>query len=205
MTGAVPLLLSSISGATIGALIVAGAALIGSILTLLASVSTNKDARRQHQLDYALRQANELYGPLYMRRQLSLQLWKQLTGVPDAVPGKTKWRLIDHIEEIRAVPSDGRNRLVEQILLINKELSDLITGHAGLLNEFPPPSTFTTFLLHAELLQLLWDRSSNADPEGTGYIPFPGGLDYDISTAFKAVKKRLEDLAPAKKQQSYWD
>lgn len=184
-------LAGSISGATLGALIGAGAAVLASVLSLLSSRSASKAVQRQRTTEYALRQLNELYGPLYMRRRLSLQLWKQLPGVPDAVPGVTKWKLIDHIEEIKANPSDKRYQLVENILEINRELSSLIVGEAGLLNEFPPPPSFTTFLEHANMLQVLWDKGINADQSGVDYVPFPGDFDPDVKASIDAVRKKL--------------
>ncbi|HWA67413.1 MAG TPA: hypothetical protein VG899_13720 [Mycobacteriales bacterium] len=174
-------------------LLAAGVAAVAAIaaagLSYRGNLATNRAAEAQRQRDYRVRQLNELYGPLYMRRRLSRQLWKQLPGVPDAEPGVTQWHLIDHVEEIKTEQDAHRRQVVEEILKINDELTGLITGSAGLLVEFPAPQSFETFLVHAATLRMFWEQGRNATK--AAYIPFPGSIDRDIEDAITRLRSQL--------------
>ncbi|MGH3592115.1 MAG: hypothetical protein ACRDRF_13930 [Pseudonocardiaceae bacterium] len=67
--------------------------------------------------------------------------------------------------------SHHRRLIVEKILQLNEELSALIVGGAGLLEEFPSPKSFETFREHAATLQILWEQETIAS--GVTHIPFP--------------------------------
>ena len=174
----------------IAAIIASIASLIASLIAWGSSYQARKAVEKQRSQDYRVRQLNELYGPLYMRRMESRRLWKQLPGVPGAVPGKAGWKLIDHIEEIKNESSNHRRLIVEAILQINTELQALIKGAAGLLESFPPPPRFEEFLEHARTLQIHWDEGKNA--EGVGYLPFPGKIDEDIEQVIAKLHGELK-------------
>jgi hypothetical protein len=173
----------------LAAIVAAVAAMAAAWLSYRGNLATNRAAEAQRQRDYRLRQLNELYGPLYMRRRLSRQLWGQLPGVPDAEPGVTQWKLIDHVEEIKTEQDVHRRQVVEKILQINDELTALITGSAGLLEQFPAPQSFETFLEHAATLRMFWEQGRNAT--GNAYIPFPGAIDADIAAAINRLRALL--------------
>ena len=170
------------------AVIAALAAIAAAVLSYKGNLATTRAAERQRARDYRIRQLNELYGPLYMRRRLSRQLWN-LPGPADAEPGVTKWKLIDHIEEINAEAGDHRRLIVGKILQLNDELSALIVGSAGLLEQFPPPTSFETFLEHAATLRIHWEQGTNAS--GVTHIPFPGEIDADIEAAIGRLRAAL--------------
>jgi hypothetical protein len=173
--------------AVVTALIAATASLIAAVIAAISTRGARKAVERQRSQDHRLRQLSELYGRLYMLRGTSRWLWQQLPGEANPTPGVTKWRLIDHIEEIKKEPDDRRRGIVEQILAINEQLTQLINGKAGLLEEIPPPPTFSTFLNHARTLTNLWNRGVNAS-EGVEYVPFPGDLDKDVLDAITRLR-----------------
>ncbi|WP_144022502.1 hypothetical protein [Asanoa hainanensis] len=173
----------------LAAAIAAGAGILAAVLSYLGVRGTRKAAEIQRDRDYRIRQLSELYGPLYMRRKLSRKLWRQLPGIPDAIPGVTKWNLIDHIEEIKGEETERRRLIVERILRINDELTEIIIGRAGLLDQFPPPESFEAFLEHAATLRTYWDRGKNAT--GVGYLPFPQRMDDDVAATIKKLRAAL--------------
>jgi hypothetical protein len=172
------------------AVLAALAALVAAGFSYRGVRATNRAAEAESTRSYRVQQLNQLYGPLYMRRRLSRQLYRQLPGIPDAELGVTEWKLIDHIEEIKVQSGDHRRLIVEKILQINEELSDLIIGSAGLLERFPPPKSFETFLEHATLLRLNWERGANAS--GAARVPFPPELDVDIPEAIIRLREGLD-------------
>lgn len=174
----------------IAAIVAAAAAIASALISWLSNRSTRRAVDRQRSEDYRIRQLNELYGPMHMLRRQSRSLWKQLPPEPDPEPGVTKWKLIDHIEEIWAEPDDRRRMVVTSILEINEKLSELIIEKGGLLVEFPAPDTFETFLNHATTLRQHWERKRNVTDE-TSHVPFPGDIDRDINNAIEALRKKL--------------
>lgn len=184
---------SGLDAGVIAAIIASIASLIASLIAWGSSYQARKAVENQRSQDYRVRQLNELYGPLYMRRMESRRLWKQLPGIPDAEPSSGVWNLIDHIEEIQAEAKAGhhqRRLVVEAILGINHELRGLIVGAAGLLESFPPPESFERFLEHARTLKLHWEQGTNA--KGVAYLPFPGEIDGDIEAAITKLRRELE-------------
>jgi hypothetical protein len=150
---------SGIAPAVIAATIAAVVSLMALGVSLISGRRTQKAVEAQRIQDYRIRQLNELYGPLYMLRMTSRRLWRQLPGVLNAEPGVTQWHLIDHIQELKNEPEAHRRLIVEEILKINSQLSDLIVGEAGLLERVPPPESFEKFLEHARTLQVHWSEA----------------------------------------------
>jgi hypothetical protein len=173
------------------------AALVAALASLLVAWMSSRSSRRaenavqaQKTQDYVIRQLNELYGPLYVRRKLSRRLREQIGDSPDPEPGVPPWKLIDHIEELKQEPDERRRLVVEQILKINDELVELIVGKAGLLESLPPPESFELFLEHALTLRLYWEQGANA--VAAAYKPFPGQLDSDVEAALKRLRGELQ-------------
>ena len=86
----------------IAAIIAAVAAIISAIISHKSGRATREAVDRQRSEDYRIRQLNELYGPMHVLRKESKSLWRQLPPDDHPEPGVTKWKLIDHIEEIKA-------------------------------------------------------------------------------------------------------
>lgn len=181
---------TGLDAGVIAAIIASIASLIASLIAWGSSHQARKAVEKQRSQDYRVRQLNELYGPLYMRRMESRRLWKQLPGVAGAEPGKSDWHLLDHIEEIKSEARDHRRLVVEAILTINEELRGLIVGAAGLLESFPPPQSFEKFLEHARTLKIHWNEGKNA--EGVTHLPFPGEIDDDIRKAIETLRSELK-------------
>lgn len=176
----------------IAAIIAAGVSLLASGAALWSSRQARRAVERQRTQDYRVRQLNELYGPLYMRRMESLRLWHQLPDDPNARPGTGEWNLIDHIEEIKEESGRGINHrrlIVEAILEINEQDRSLIVGAAGLLERFPPPKSFETFLEHARTLKIHWEQGKNA--HGVNHVPFPGEINDAIEEAITRLRADL--------------
>lgn len=172
------------------AIIAAIAATVVAIISYIGIRRTEKAAKKHAKRDYRIRQLGELYGPLYMRRKLTRRLWEQLPESLDPEPGVTPWNLVDHIEEIKLDPNDRRRLVVENILRENAEISTIITGSAGLLEDFPPPESFERFLEHEATLRMHWERGQNAI--GSGRKPFPADMDKDIEAAIKRLRADLK-------------
>lgn len=181
---------SGADATVIAALIAAGAALVTSIMSWSSSHRARKAVETQRTQDYRIRQLNELYGPLYMLRMMSRRLWKQLPGVDNAEPGVTDWKLIDHIVEIKGEEDAKRRLIVEDILKINDQLTELIVGKAGLLERVPPPASFEKFLEHARTLRIYWDQEANV-AKGVAHLPFPGEIDDDVREALQTLRRDL--------------
>lgn len=181
---------ASLEAGVIAAIIASFASLIASSLAWGSSRQARKAVEKQRSQDYRVRQLNELYGPIYMRRMESRRLRKQLPDAASAESGKLDWHLLDHIEEIKNETNSHRRHIVKAILDINEELRALIVGAAGLLETFPPPESFEKFLEHARTLKIHWDQGRNA--EGVTYLPFPGEIDEDIAKAIQKLRSELK-------------
>jgi hypothetical protein len=181
--------------AVTAALIAAGASLIASVGALFSSRQARNAVDRQRSEDYRIRQLLDLYGPLYMQRQTTLRLVKQLRDGPN-------WHILDHIEEIHNEPDDRRRKVVEEILRINEQSSDLIFAKAGLLESFPYPESFEAFLTHARTLQMVWEQGVNAIK--ANYVTHPSTFDDDILKAIRSLQADLRAVRPAPAVESKW-
>jgi hypothetical protein len=180
---------SGVAPAVIAAIIAAAVSFATLGVSLMSGHKTREAIKAQRIQDYRIRQLNELYGPLYMLRMTSRRLWRQLPGVPNAEPGVTNWNLVDHIQELKNEPDASRRLIVEEILKINSQLSDLIVGKAGLLEQVPPPESLEKFLEHARTLQVHWEQG--ADATGVARLPFPGEIDEAVREAIDRLRKDL--------------
>lgn len=188
-------LLTADNAAVLPAVIAAVAAIIAALVAVVGAIYNGRKQRRHEERieritrsrgerDYRVRQLNELYGPLFMLREQSNRLREQLPPRP--------WRLVDRIEEIRSNPADPRNQVVNSIVQLNSTMCALITGKAGLLQAFPPPSSFGIFLEHAELLKTYWEMGKNQEEQNRR--PFPLEFDDDIRAAIDEVMADLAEL-----------
>ena len=175
---------SDVDSALLVAYIAAGAAIVATIVNaIVAWQSSSRDRKSkttEARRELAVRQLNDLYTPLYLHRQMS-QLLRERVGPIDGV-----WRLVDHIEEI--VNDPVKAELVEEILAINDDISELLLTRGGLAAVRPPPASFGEFLGHARLLKMSWEEQRN-QPEDDRF-PFP-----DIDADIEAGLSQLRGLA----------
>lgn len=209
------------SGQVVAAFVAAGVALSGAIVTV---VYQSKMSRRQqtHQLtiadrqqahemkldgiarsftmsqqeiDWRVRQLNELYGPLRMLRATSKRLRQSL---PTTGASGARWRLVEHIPEARADPA--MSLLVEAILRIDVAIEDLLINKAGLMEAGDLPKSFEVFMHHSRLLHLAWSQGGRLTRE-TGLVdvtdvPFPDEIDDDIGRAIERIEAALVKARP---------
>jgi hypothetical protein len=147
---------------------------------------------RQRETDYRRRQLNDFYGRVYMLRRQSDSLRRLL---PDKDGAGNRWRLVDHIIDIRNGANEKQKQAVEMILQLDKEIAELLTTSVGLYDQFPAPQSYTDFVQHYELLQLAWDQNQNQNE--TERLPFPDQFEPDLNTAIETIKRRLDELVTA--------
>lgn len=174
------------SGPVYAAIITASASLVVALAALYQNWTARRAVDKQRSQDYRIRQLSELYGPLYMLSVTGARLWSQLAEPRGSLQ---KWRLIDHIEEIKNEPDERRRGIIARILEINSQRVHLIVGKAGLLKDLPPPESFSQFLEHASTLAAQWQRGMNAT--SADYIPFPREFDTDLKAALDDLRKGL--------------
>lgn len=183
-------LLTQPSATLVAAIIAALAAAASALLTYQGNRRARKDVTNTANYSRSFKQLNELYAPIIVRRALSKRLWTQLTGDRSATPGITKWRLIDHIKKIKAERDPSRREAVEQILALNKQMSELILTQGALLVKLPPPDSILMFLEHAATMETLWKLGVNADKVRD--VPFPENLDSDLDAARIYIQAELD-------------
>jgi hypothetical protein len=191
----------------IAAIIAAVAAVLAAAVSAATAVLTNRwqsqsdsslkrleqqFSDRQRETDYRRRQLNDFYGRVYMLRRQSESLRRLL---PDKDQPGDRWRLVDHIINIRDGANEKQKQAVETILQLDKEIADLLTTSVGLYLQFPAPQSYTDFVQHYELLQLAWDQDQNQSKAER--LPFPDQFDQDLNTAIEAIKRRLDELVTA--------
>jgi hypothetical protein len=191
----------------LAAIIAAVAAVIAAALSIVTAVLTNRwqsesnsalqrleqqFSDRQREIDYRRRQLNDFYGRVYMLRRQSESLRRLL---PDKDGTGSRWRLVDHIIDIKNSGTEKQKQAVQMILNFDKEIAGLLTMNVGLYQEFPAPQSYTDFVQHYELLQLAWDQNQNQSEAER--LPFPDQFDPDLNAAIEAVKGRLLELVTA--------
>ncbi len=214
-------------GDSTSAWIAAGAAVLAAVVTILAQLAmtrrqqtfeTSSSARqqahemkldqiardfsmRQREIDWRVRQLNEVYGPLRMLRATSRLLRDSL---PKTEADGQRWRLVRHIEESRQKAE--YRVIVEGILRISRAIEDILVAKAGLLEGEEIPASFSKFMQHSRLLQIAWGAPTNVteqpDLVGVADVPFPDEIDQDIETAIASVQKHLRR---AREQTGTWN
>ncbi|MEV1066049.1 hypothetical protein [Streptomyces sp. NPDC050263] len=173
-------------------LVAAGIAAIAAIsaaaLAWRSTRSQTAHTERQRNVDFLRQQLNELYGPIYMRRRASESLRDLL---PDKQDDGTRWRLVDHITDVKAGGDLTRIEAIEQILAINSEIENILTSKAGLYESFPPPDILSKFIAHIRLLRISWERGEN---QSNNRIPFPDDIDDYLLGVIKRLRSHLEAL-----------
>jgi hypothetical protein len=178
------------------AIVAAVAAITAAAISGTIATRQSKRSRQEKALEALRLQLTEFYGPIYMLRRASSSLRATL---PRQTPDGSRWNLVDHIAEVK---SEGRGfgeverSAVEQILEINKKIEDVMVGKIGLIDSFPPPSTFEEFIAHSRLLRVAWEKGET-HPESRR-LPFPSRLDDDLEADLRIVRKRLENLTKEK-------
>jgi hypothetical protein len=195
------------NAAVVAAIIAAVAAGLSAILSAVTAVLTNKwqsqsdssikrleqqFSDRQREIDYRRRQLNDFYGQVYMLRRQSDSLRRLL---PDEDEKGNRWRLVDHIIDVKNSSNAKQKQAVQAILQFDKEIAELLTTNVGLYHQFPAPQSYTDFVQHYELLQLAWDQNQNQSE--TERLPFPDQFDPDLNAAIEAIKRKLDELVTA--------
>lgn len=147
----------------------------------------NRFTESQRQVDFHNRQLIEFYGPLLLLRQASRTLRGHL---PDQDASGRRWRLVDHIEEIKQSEDNLLRSAAEELIAINKEIEQLLLSRGALMVFFPPPESFTDFIAHSRLLRFAWEQGMNQS--GSQRQPFPDQLDDDIREGINEVNNRLQ-------------
>ncbi len=153
--------------------IAAVAAVLAAVTSAVAAILTNRwqsqsdsslrrleqqFSDRQRETDYRRRQLNDFCGRVYMLRRQSESLRRLL---PDKDETGNRWRLVDHVIDIRNGADEKQRQAVKTILQLDKEIVELLTTSVGLYHQFPAPQSYTDFVQHYELLQLAWDQNQN--------------------------------------------
>lgn len=175
--------------------IAAIAAIIAAAMSVRASRTLQRNVDLQHEVEFRRRQLDELYGPIHMKQSTSVSLRKMLPGVQE---DGTKWRLVDHVEEIKRENNEAIINCVEEILRINEEIKDTLISKSALYVSFPPPLTLSHYIAHVKLLSLAWKQGRNEDP--VNRLPFPDEFDDVIEDAVRWIRKRLEELGALPKE-----
>jgi hypothetical protein len=126
-------------------------------------------------------------------------LRRQSESLRGLLPGQDeagrRWRLVDHVIDVKNGTDEKQKQAVQMILQFDKEIADLLTTNVGLYDQFPAPQSYTDFVQHYERLQLVWDQSLN---QGEGErLPFPDQFDVDLNSSITAIKGRLDELVSA--------
>jgi hypothetical protein len=171
------------------AVVAAIAGIAAAIGSFYSSHQQRRHAERERQIEFSRRQLNELYGPILTLRQASDSLRDFL---PRTMPDGSRWKLVEHVKEVKNGADEAAKTAVGEILKINRQLEEIILGKSGLLETFPPPPSFKLFIRHARLLQVSWDRGTN-HPKAAE-IPFPESIDNDIARDIDLVMERLKKL-----------
>ncbi|MFE6173699.1 hypothetical protein [Streptomyces sp. NPDC056464] len=171
------------------------ASVVAAIAAIIAGVIATRTAKRQREavrverrIEYCRRQLNDLYGKLYTLRQASKSLYATLHAGGSR---PEDWRLVDHIDEIRAEGDSSKIGTVKEIIKINKSIEDTLVSQFGLMDQFPPPDSFQQFVSHSRQLQVAWNKKSDlAGPR----VSFPRGLDDDIAKSIDTIRERIAEL-----------
>jgi hypothetical protein len=171
------------------AVVAALAALAAAIASFVSTSRARKQFARERAVSFLRDQINDLFGAMYMRRRVSESLREIL---PKNQNDGSRFRLVNHIGDVKNEADPAKVAAVEQILQINRELTDIMSSKFALLDSFPPPASFVRFVAHARLLQSAWERGQSIP--ASERIPFPDELDRDIFHALETARSRLNEL-----------
>jgi len=150
-------------------------------------------------LKYRFRQMQEFYAPALLHIEQSRVVYEKLLWTireeRKDVP-LDGFRLLDHIHEFRKDPN--LNPLVERILKIGKQLTNLISQKAGLIEGGIAP-TFIEYQAHFEILNAASEQElSSEQKEGWHeYGYYPRMLNREIREGYKVVLAYLNNYANA--------
>jgi hypothetical protein len=139
----------------------------------------DKREKRNATVAFRLRQLNELYAPVRLLLDENRRHKDRL-----AVGTTGEWHVLDHLQTVKADP-DGR-AVMEQILAVNKEISEILRRNAGLAVT-PWQESFSQFQNHYATLKRTWEDDDA--PAETDMKYFPG----DFETHIRDGHKRLTD------------
>jgi hypothetical protein len=169
--------------------IAALAAVIAAAMSMRASRLVQRNIATEREIEFRRQQLNELYGPIHMKQATSVSLRRMLPGIQE---DGSKWRLVDHIEDVKASGDTDLINCVGEILRINEEIAEALTSKSALYVSFPPPQTLSRYIAHVRLLSLAWRQGHNESQETR--LPFPDDFDKVIEEAVLAIRLRLAEL-----------
>jgi hypothetical protein len=185
--------LSSAAAALWGAGIGAFVSVVALIVNYRLQRSNEVRERLRVQLEFHVRQLNELYGPL---RFLIEQNRRLAIKLRDGKEDPNKWRLLDNVESVLNDPRDLA--LAKEILEIDGRIEGLIIDKAGLIHG-PPPQSFDRFLAHYSLLALAMSGAPIGHVGSLDY--FPREINDDVMGTYKLLANQVSDLLQEKASQ----
>jgi len=188
---------ADVSGSTaaqatiLGAAIAGATALVAAVITVMIQRYSirrgERFALKQRAIERTERQIDQLYGPLILIRRQSNYLWSKLReGKADA-----DWRLLNHIEEVRANPTEYA--IAQELVRLNGLSQELILGHPVLIYKHVFPDSFHKFLAHAGVVKVALEMGRV--PGDGQFIYYPAEFDRDLEAAY-------EGLLEAKRQET---
>jgi hypothetical protein len=183
---------SSTAQATVLGAVIAGiTALSAAFITVLIQRYSLKRSEvftlKQKTLERTERQIDELYGPLILLRRQSNYLWSKLRE------GKTdkNWRLLNHIEEVKADPTEYA--IARELVRLNDLSQELILKHPALIYKHVFPDSFHKFLAHAGVVKVALEMGRV--PGDGSFIYYPSEFDQDLEVAYKSLLEiRIKEL-----------
>ncbi len=173
----------------VAAAIAALVALLAAVSTIILAVSQRRAERRQRRADRLQLQLSNLYVPLSFLRSESRHLRGMLPANDES---GDRWRLVDHIEEIKESGNSERISCVTRILKIWGKIEDLLHQQGGLLVSLPPSKVYQDALAHAAQLRISWKAGNNQD--SSDRFPYPETLDTQISKDIDQIRGELKKL-----------
>jgi hypothetical protein len=174
---------SAAQATLLGAMIAGGTALVAAVLTVLiqrhALKRGERFALRQQEMQRTERQIDELYGPLILLRRQSNYLWSKLReGKADA-----DWRLLNHIEEVKADPIEYA--IAQELVRLNDLSQELMLKHPALIYRHELPESFHRFLAHVGVVKVALEMGRV--PGNGQFIYYPPEFDRDLEAAYSAL------------------
>lgn len=155
------------------------------IVCLVTNFLTHKRERNTYRRELNLRRLNELYGPLKLLLDQNNVLSSQLkANRPD------DWHILDHISEIKGDPDDKAT--VDQILAIDKKITDILESKSGLCL-IPIPDSFSRFLGHYGMLSRALAGQNIVRNSNFEY--FPKEFEADVSEGYKILAAKLKKVS----------
>ncbi len=169
--------------------VASGVALIAAAVSYAIARGNRIATRRQERASFRRTQLAEFYEPLAMLRMTTRELRRSL---PAEEPEGTRWRLVNHIDEVKRDVS--QRAVAEAIISLNTQVEQILVGKAALIEGERPPS-LDKFMRHSKLLKIAWDLADGAGAAvGLDDVPFPDEIDDELELGRSAVRAALAEL-----------